>query len=165
MRERCHRCRKPSIVCVCSGVPLLSNRTEVIILQHPKEREHPFGTARFAELGLRNVRTLVHYGLGRSPSPLGSLPEGAALIFPGEGAADLREAREPSALVFLDGTWAQARTLYRINPVLRSLPRYRIVPRVQGRYQIRSEPELDCTSTIEAIAEALAIVEPSLEGI
>ena len=165
MRERCHRCRKPSVVCICDLVPRLMNRTEVIILQHPKEREHPFGTARFAELGLDRVRTLVHYGLGRSPSPLGALPDDAVLIFPGEGAPDLREAQRPSALVFLDGTWAQARTLFRINPGLERLPRYRIAPRVQSRYVIRSEPEIDCTSTIEAIAEALSIVEPELEGI
>ena len=165
MREHCHRCRKPSVDCICPHVPRVKNQTEVIILQHPKEREHPFGTARFAELGLERVRTLVHYGLGRSPSPLGSLPDDTALIFPAEGAADLRTAPRPSALLFLDGTWAQARTLYRINPALHRLPHLRISPRVPSRYQIRSEPAADCTSTIEAIAEALAIVEPELEGI
>lgn len=165
MRERCHRCRRPSVACICRDVPRLSNRTEVIILQHPKEREHPFGTARFAELGLERVRTLVHLGLGRSPSPLKELPEETALIFPSPGAADLRSVPSPRALLFLDGTWPQARTLYRLNPALERLPKLRIVPRVSSRYLIRSEPAIDCTSTIEAIAEALSIVEPELAGI
>jgi DTW domain-containing protein YfiP len=163
VRAHCHRCRKPQAVCVCVELPRLANRTEVIILQHPREREHPFGTARFAELGLERVRTYVHYGLGRSPSPIETLPEGTAVIFPSEGARDLREVEPPPALLFLDGTWAQARTLHRINPVLATLQHLRITPRVQSRYQIRSEPEVDFTSTIEAIAEALAIVEPELE--
>jgi DTW domain-containing protein YfiP len=143
----------------------VKNQTEVIILQHPKEREHPFGTARFAELGLERVRTLVHYGLGRSPSPLGALPGDTVLVFPAEGAPDLRTAGRPRSLLFLDGTWSQARTLYRINHELQRLPCVRLVPRVPSRYHIRSEPAPDCTSTIEAIAEALAIVEPELEGI
>jgi DTW domain-containing protein len=165
MREHCHRCRKPAAVCICFDVPRVANRTEVIILQHPKERQHPFGTARFAELGLRSVRTLVHYGLERSPSPLGALPPGTALIYPAADAPDLRSAPPPAALLFLDGTWSQSRTLYRINPSLSLLPRYRIEPRVASRYQIRSEPAEHFTSTIEAIAEALAIVEPELEGL
>jgi DTW domain-containing protein len=165
MREHCHRCRKAIAVCICPHVPRVRNRTEIVILQHPKEREHPFGTARFAELGLERVRTVVHYGLARAPSPLGSLPEGAALIYPARSATDLRSVPPPRALVFLDGTWAQSRTLYRINPALAALPHHRIEPRILSRYKIRSEPAVHCTSTIEAIAEALAIVEPELEGL
>ncbi len=165
MRERCHRCRKASIVCICPGLPRIPNRTEIVILQHPREREHPFGTARFAELGLERVQTFVHYGLGRAPSPLGALPDDTALIYPAAHAPELRSVPRPSALLFLDGTWAQSRTLYRINPALAALPHLRIDPRTKSRYLIRSEPAPWCVSTIEAIAEALAIVEPDLEGL
>lgn len=138
----------------------------MILLQHPKERTHPFGTARFAEIALERLDVLVHEGLGRRPSPIGTLPPDVAVVYPGAGASDLRSATDPpKALIFLDGTWAQARTLHRINPVLHRLPHYRLEPTVPSRYRIRSEPARHCVSTVEAIAEALAVVEPDLSGL
>ena len=70
-----------------------------------------------------------------------------------------------NGLVFLDGTWSQARTLRDSWPALRSLPCYRLAPKVPSRYRIRAEPRSGYVSTIEAVAEALSIVEPNLEGL
>jgi hypothetical protein len=67
--------------------------------------------------------------------------------------------------VFVDGTWSQAQTLLRINPRLDDLPCYRLEPSVLDRYRIRGEPAPHCMSTLEAIAAALSIVEPDLEGL
>jgi len=57
-RETCLRCFKPRVACVCDTIARVANRTEVIILQHPRERGHPFGTVRFARLGLEIARTM-----------------------------------------------------------------------------------------------------------
>lgn len=165
-RPSCRRCRKPAPVCICARVPRVANRTPVILLQHPKERDHPFGTARFAELALERVEVAVHEGLGRRPSPLGPLPPGTGVIYPRPEAPLLGDAPEsPRALLFLDGTWAQSRTLHRINPALHTLPHYRLQPSVPSRYQIRGEPGPHCVSTVEAIAEALSMMEPDLTGL
>jgi DTW domain-containing protein YfiP len=167
-REVCYRCLKPRVTCICGSLPRVENRTEVLVLQHPRERSHPIGTARFASLGLANARTIVAWNAGaRETEPPGWLPEGTALLYPGDGARDLRllETHErPSALLVLDGTWFTARTLYRDKLWLRRLPHYRFLPSTPGRYRIRREPQLDYVSTIEAIVEALRILEPETAG-
>ena len=50
-------------------------------------------------------------------------------------------------------------------PWLRGLPRYRLRPAEPSRYRIRREPTRDSISTVEAVAQALALLEPSTPGI
>jgi hypothetical protein len=84
------------------------------------------------------------------------------LLSPGLGARDLE--RHPPAgdvtLVVLDGTWWQASKLLKQNAFLRLLPCYTLNPAAPSRYRIRREPAPHCMSTIEAIAQALALLEP-----
>ncbi|HKP60097.1 MAG TPA: tRNA-uridine aminocarboxypropyltransferase, partial [Polyangiales bacterium] len=165
----CYRCHKPQVTCICSGLPRVSNRTPVLVLQHPRERLHPVGTARFARLGLENARVEIAWDAGRADAHAPDwLPQGTALLYPAADARDLRElplAERPGALLVLDGTWHTARTLYRDKLWLRALPHVRFMPAAPGRYRLRREPELDYVSTIEAIVEALGILEPETEGL
>jgi hypothetical protein len=48
-RPRCYRCLRPADSCYCAELPSVPTRTRVVILQHPHERTHPFGTARLAQ--------------------------------------------------------------------------------------------------------------------
>jgi hypothetical protein len=64
----------------------------------------------------------------------------------------------------IDGTWHQARALFRDHAWLQLLPRYKLTPSAPSRYRLRREPAPDCISTIEAIVEALAILEPTTPG-
>ena len=36
-------------MCLCSDLPTVPTRTQVVVLQHPHESKHPFGTARFVK--------------------------------------------------------------------------------------------------------------------
>ena len=54
-RPTCYRCLRPRVSCVCGLITPVDNRTRVVIVQHPRERRHPFGTVRLARLGLRNA--------------------------------------------------------------------------------------------------------------
>ena len=168
-RSACYRCHKPTITCICSSLPSVENRTPVLVLQHPRERLHPIGTARFARLGLSNSRVEVAWNAAaREDTPPAWLPEGAALLYPAPNARELRDlkaAERPRALVVLDGTWSTARTLYRDKRWLHALPHYRFSPATPGRYRLRREPQLDYVSTIEAIVEALRILEPETGGL
>ena len=168
-RETCYACFKPGPLCLCGRVPAVANRTRVTIVQHPRERRHPIGTARIAQLGLVNASLLVPRAVApRSLRvPLGPAP-GLALLFPGPDArnlADLEAAERPSGLVVLDGTWSQARALLRENPALQSLPRLSLLPRAPSRYRIRKQPRSHFISTIEAIVEALHLLEPETPGL
>jgi tRNA-uridine aminocarboxypropyltransferase len=142
----------------------VDNRTAIWILQHKRERHHPIGTARIAELGLLRSRVDVCYEPPGMPSRL----DGVALLYPGLDSrplASLEPQERPERLVVLDGTWNHARVMYRDFHWLHTLPRYSIEPEQGSRYRIRKEPRHDCLSTIEAIIEALMILEPETAGL
>lgn len=163
-RAVCYRCQKPAIACVCALLPAVKNRTGVFIVQHPRERAHPIGTARLAGIGLEKVRVAVMWSAGsREETPPDWLPESAALLYPAPGARDLEataERERPRHLVVIDGTWHTARTLYRDKRWLRALPCFRLSPASPSRYRIRKEPTREALSTVEAIVEALRVLEP-----
>ncbi len=150
-------------------MPEVANRTRITIVQHPRERFHPIGTARIARLGLANASVLVPRAVApRSLRIPLELAPGSALLFPGPGARDLAELRpleRPSGLVVVDGTWSQARALLRENPALRLLPQVSLRPRAPSRYRLRKQPRRHFISTIEAIVEALRLLEPETSGL
>jgi DTW domain-containing protein YfiP len=141
----------------------------VLILQHPRERTHPFGTARLAALGLENAEVLVDFAgrLRRDATPLGALDD-AALLYPRSGARDVTELaadERPRQLVVIDGTWHHARTLYRDIPVLQTLPHLTLPSHLRSAFQIRRQPSSFCLSTIEAVVHALQALEPETAGL
>ncbi|MFK7895235.1 MAG: tRNA-uridine aminocarboxypropyltransferase [Myxococcota bacterium] len=168
-RPFCYRCHKPQVTCICDSISPVNNTTKVWLVQHPRERFHPIGTARIARLGLSNfAQTITHRARDEAPE---HLPADAALLFPGEGVptlAELAPTERPSTLVAIDGTWHHARTVFRDNPWLQKLPRYGLEPAAPSRYRLREEPAAHCLSTIEAIVQALSVLEPdtpSLDGL
>ncbi len=163
-RVRCARCRRPEIVCYCAAIPRLETQTRVVILQHPRERDMPIGTARMASLCLS--RAELHVGIDWSHSaPLAAALADPArppiLLYPGAGARDiLREPPSgPVTLVVVDGTWSQAKVVVRDNPVLQALPRYAFTAPELSQYRIRKEPRAEYCSTIEALMHVLGVLE------
>jgi DTW domain-containing protein YfiP len=137
----------------------------VVILQHPRESDVAINTARLVELQLENAERHVAVKLDEVPGIRARFNDPTApaiLLYPGDDAPDLASAPPPGpvTLVVLDGTWWQAKKLFQQNPELSQLPRYSLSPSSPSRYRIRREPELHCISTIEAIGEALTLLEP-----
>ncbi len=164
-REQCWRCRKAREKCVCGLVPRVENRTGILVLQHKTERRHPLGSVRLLRLGLARVR--VEVAFQEAVPPL-ALPPGAGLLYPGPGARELAglppDAR-PAALLALDGTWSQAKRMFRESPWIQALPRFQVTPRAPGRYRIRTEPSPRHVSTLEAVVLALLALEPDTPGL
>lgn len=155
---------RPQRTCYCGALVSLPTRTRVVILQHPRERDMPIGTAHMATLCLPN--SALHVGVDWQDSAsltreLAASEGEVVLLYPDEQARDLASdpPRGPCTLVVLDGTWWQARKLLRTNPRLAALPRVAFVPQKPSEYRIRREPSLECVSTIEAIAEVLPLLE------
>lgn len=168
-RAFCYRCHKAARTCVCGLVARVDNRTPVLVLQHPRERTHALGTLRLVALGLSRARIEVAWdaGLVEDARPAW-VPPGAALLYPGPGSRDVRSlgpAERPAALVVLDGTWHTARTLHRDKRWLRELPTVHLSPDAPSRYRIRREPSARHLSTVEAIVQALAALEPDTPGL
>ncbi len=159
-RRTCARCFRPELVCYCAVCPTISNRTQVQIMQHPRERFHPLGTARIVQQSLHRVELHVLHDMKLAPGVL--LPDDA-LLFPAPGARDLALVplpERPRRLVVLDGTWHQARQIYKSLPELHALPRFVLSPEQPTRYRIRRPPGPKFVSTLEAVHQALEILEP-----
>ncbi|CAI8016478.1 tRNA-uridine aminocarboxypropyltransferase 2 [Geodia barretti] len=138
-RDTCQRCRRPSVVCVCSCFPEspVSIETRVVILQHPNEEGRCLATVpllvecvsrdkvhviRGKRFGDSRRHPVLHKAL-TSPN--------SYILYPGRNAIDLHSLhRDPigcnssndgAALIVLDGTWAQAKALYTQNPTLHNI--------------------------------------------
>ena len=163
-RVVCMRCRRPQVVCYCAALTRIETATRVVILQHPRERDMPIGTARMASLCLPHAQ--LHVGVRWDDSaPLAAALTDPArppiLLYPGPGARDiLREPPVgPVTLVVVDGTWSQAKTVVRDNPILQALPRYAFATPEPSQYRIRKEPRAEYVSTIEALMHVLGVLE------
>lgn len=163
-RVQCPHCLRPQTHCLCELIPQLESRTRVLLLQHPSEVNHALNTARLAALGLTNAELRV----GEVFDDLAALlnPPGyrARLLFPGDDAqliqAEMPQDEDlPLLLVVPDGTWRKARKLLHLNPLLAQLPRVTLPEGAVSRYRLRKAPGPGALSTLEAIVQALEILE------
>lgn len=153
--------------CYCGHLPRIETATRVVLLQHPRERDMPIGTARMANLCLPNSElnvgvdwegsAVLHRALADPERP-------AVLLYPSDGHVEPWCMKGPVTLIVVDGTWSHARKVVQRNPTLARLPRLAFVPRAPSEYRIRREPSAECVSTIEALTTALDMLEPRPEG-
>jgi len=176
-RNWCVKCGRAGRICICSALPdgpLLSTRTRIVVLVHPKEAQRKLGTAPLLKLCLADI--IMRYAEG-FPEP-GEDPELHAamcadghrcvLVCPGPEAEELRapeaasEGSSPASgltLIFIDGRWKQAKAMVNRSRWLQNLPRVVLRPSSASGYTFRRQPVEGCLSTLEAVAEALAVLE------
>jgi DTW domain-containing protein YfiP len=154
---KCPRCLLQQRVCLCAEVPVVATRTRVVIVRHYLERHRSSNSGRLAHLALPNSEIVDHGGLGG----LAKLPplHGAWLLFPEGEPRTTAPEPPPEQLIVLDATWSQARRMYRKLDQLRGLPMLRLPERPRSGGRLREAPSADRVSTIEAIAEALRLLE------
>ncbi|HCN45229.1 MAG TPA: DTW domain-containing protein [Pseudomonas sp.] len=163
-RIQCERCLRPQSHCLCPLIPSLDSRTRVVLLQHPDEVRHALNTARLAALGLRNGELRVGEVFEELSALIATPGYRVGLLFPGEAAQPLvpyaGEADErPWLLIVPDGTWRKARKLLYLNPLLDGLPRVTLAEVLPSRYRLRKAPEEGALSTVEAVTQALNVLE------
>ena len=146
---RCPRCLFQA--CLCADVPVVAARTQVVIVRHPAERHRSSNSGRLAHLAL------VGSVLTEPVAPLPPL-DGAALLFPIGEPAQGPPAPPPRRLVVLDASWSQARRMYRKLEALRGLPVLHVAATLAPA-RMRASPAPGRVSTIEAIAQALRLLE------
>jgi DTW domain-containing protein len=163
---RCQRCLLLSDYCVCELVgPARESQPQVLIVRHHWEAFKSTGTARLASLALSNLRILDM--AGENPAPvrdaLRELPD-AWLLYP--GGPDAPPAARPQTLVVLDGTWRQTRKMLRRLPELARFPRFSLsaAPDDAPRDRLREPPRPGARSTLESIADALAVLDSAACG-
>jgi DTW domain-containing protein len=181
--DTCPTCYKIRPLCVCDMVKPHDNQIHVLILQHPQEPDKELGSARLANLMLNNstLRTALSVanlkkavGFDANPSEwivlfLGSKykfrelarveDESDLYVFDRKGDIADVEAEDIKGIIAIDGTWAQAKTLWWRNPWLLKVRRAVLNPRALSAYgNLRKEPRKECLSTIESIAYTLEVL-------
>lgn len=156
-RAKCERCLRPQSHCLCALIPSLTSQSAVMILQHASEAGHALNTARLAHLGLANSQLFIGERFDPSLWQDSALP--VCVLFPGEGAVPLSASAGPQQLIVLDGTWRKARKLLHVNPLLAALPRVCLPAPTPSRYRLRKAPGEGAVSTLEAIVQALEVME------
>lgn len=166
-RNRCYDCYRPQDLCFCDQIPSIANRTQILILQHVKERFHAFNTARIVRKALRNCELIVDQTTRLANRSFPFL-KSTGILYPGEDSillSDLSEQQRPDQLVVLDGTWHHSKTFMKQIPVLQQLPRFRLEPTAPSNYRIRKEPTESALSTLEATVAALKELEPETKDL
>jgi DTW domain-containing protein YfiP len=152
---RCPRCWVLLRHCVCGALPKVDHRTEIVILRHETEAKKSTGTARIAELVLTRVDVFPHK---IKPDALAPLLAECWLLYP-TGSATRPARAQPRRLLVLDGTWVQSRHMLKKMPQLAALPWLSLPEKSPTPRRLRNSPHHDSRSTLEAIGDALTILE------
>lgn len=183
-RPWCFRCGRSEKVCVCDALPEgapFETETEVVVLVHPKEVKRKCGTLPLLRACLRGLRVVegssfpepeddptLHAQLAAEAPGRGA--RRCALVCPGQGAKPPEDFRDsalgedgkplPLTLILIDGTWNQAKSMIRKSKWLQEIPRVVLSPTTgHSGYHFRQQPQEGCLSTLEAVGEALAVLE------
>jgi DTW domain-containing protein YfiP len=144
----------------------LPTKLHVLILQHPQEPDKELGSARIAHQALANSTLRIGLSWPNLSKALGrpAIHANWGVLYLGGKAESAKVKQSISDLatlplegiVVLDGTWAQAKTMWWRNAWLLKLKRIALTPKRRSLYgNLRREPRRECLSTIESIAEAL----------
>jgi len=178
---RCPGCRLVVSHCLCALRPVLPTRAGVCLLMGDIEALKPSNTGWLVADVVKDTwafgwsRTAVHPDL---LTLLANPQWQAHLVFPGEFADPVRVVTEllPAAFVdaeavdrltgaaakrplfvLLDGTWAEARKMFRKSPYLDHLPVLSLQPGTASNYRLRRSSRADHFCTAEVAAQCLAL--------
>ncbi|QHE85361.1 tRNA-uridine aminocarboxypropyltransferase [Hydrogenophaga sp. BPS33] len=170
---RCARCRVVHSHCVCAWTPRVSTRAGVCLIMGDIEALKPSNTGWLVADVVRDTwafgwaRTVVDPGL---LALLADPQWQPYVVFPGEFVAPERvvtgllpvppapPGRKP-LFVLLDGTWTEARKMFRKSPYLNHLPVLSLHPeQVASHYRLRrfSREGHFCTAEVASMCLALA---------
>lgn len=168
--ERCPGCHLPALNCLCPYRVEAASRARVWLLTHPLEHHKPTNTGRLIRDVLPGTRVFTWYRVAPDATLLALLDDPAYapfVIFPDdqpdyahrvvgmEAVAEVqRDARIP-IFILLDGTWRQARRIFRKSPYLDALPVLPLRSARLTRYRLRKPASQAHLCTAEVAAELL----------
>lgn len=173
---RCTRCKINVKLCFCSELRKLPSKTKISFVMHHREEHLTSNTVNLALMTMEHAEVHLR-GLPEKPFkvkdlnineeefiPLFLFPEDDAVELNEENLKKLNPKNLPIQLIVPDGTWSQAKKVYRRDFVLLNESDSRIPPvklplGFEGKYLLRKSPRENGLSTFEATAYALEIIE------
>ena len=169
-KERCRGCRLIPSHCMCALRPEVpQTQAAVCLIMAEFEALKPSNTGWLIADVLPDTRAFSWSRLQVDPALPALLADPQwqpYLVFPGEFAAPGRvvtellpqQAGRRPLFVLLDGTWSEARKIFRKSPWLDALPVLSLQPDQLSRYRLRRSTHEHhfCTSEVAALCLALA---------
>lgn len=167
-KDPCSVCYLHKERCICHLIPALQLSTRVCLVIHAKELKRTTNTGRLALKALLNSEMRVR-GENRMDLDLSDLlteTHATWLLYPSEDALELNETlvkscAKPIQLIVPDGNWRQAGKVHYRHKELRSVQRVcvkKIISKIPQK-DMRTETKADGMATLEAIAQALRVIE------
>ncbi|MHB0776230.1 tRNA-uridine aminocarboxypropyltransferase [Halomonas sp. WWR20] len=171
---RCEACRLPQLNCLCPYRVPAESHARFWLLTHPLEHNKPTNTGRLISDILGTTEVFTWYRTAPDPRLLERLEDARFapfIIFPddqpdyaervvGQGALrDVTADGRIPVFVILDGTWRQARRMFRKSPYLDGLPVLPLKTERLTRYRLRKPASTAHLCTAEVAAELLRMAE------
>lgn len=178
-RATCNNCHRPLARCICQYVTEINNKVEIVLLQHPKEVDHPKGSADLLLTSLKNSCRFVGENFNEHEAFQAFLtqalteacynsPKKLYVMFPCEQSVELSSEEfaelEASVLIVLDGTWKKAYKMFQLSTCLHQLPQVHLPSGLASFYDIRKTQKENALSTLEASCYALGVIESNSEA-
>ncbi|WP_051311784.1 tRNA-uridine aminocarboxypropyltransferase [Zooshikella ganghwensis] len=164
--QRCPQCRVPTVACICAFTPALDSKAAFWLLMHPYERHKPTNTGQLLVDTLPDVTMFDWFRTTPNTDLLSRMHSECytpILVFPDDmlmGNSVISETRLQDivnpAFVLLDGTWQQARKIYRKSSYLHQLPVVSIRSHQLSGYQLRRAQNQGNLATAEVVIHLLA---------
>jgi len=165
-QDPCQVCGLHKNLCICTWIPRLNLRTKIVLVIHHKELRRTTNSGQLAVHALSNSEVFIR-GQDRSKLDLSKIliPEYQTFLFyPDPEALPLtsefvQNQKRPLQLIIPDGNWRQASKVASRHPELKDIPRVMIKKPNLATQHLRRETSSIGMSTLQAIAEALGIIE------
>ncbi|MCG3133240.1 MAG: hypothetical protein HMLKMBBP_00365 [Planctomycetes bacterium] len=168
---RCGRCRLADAHCICAEMPrpdaLPAARAAICLLMHGEESMRPSNTGWLVADVLPSTACFEWSRTAPGPALLALLADPSrspVVVFPADDCAPERvvagaprDPARPPLFVILDGTWAEARKMFRKSAYLASLPVLALDPAEPSRYGLRRTPDAGSLCTAEVAASCLRL--------
>lgn len=167
---RCPGCQLPALNCLCPYRVTAAAAVRFWLLTHPLEHHKPTNTGRLIGDVLPGTEVFTWYRAAPDERLLALLDDARYapfVIFPDdqpdyaervvgmEAVAQARQERRTPVFIILDGTWRQARRIFRKSPYLDSLPVLPLSTDRLTRYRLRKPASSAHLCTAEVAAELL----------
>jgi len=166
--ERCPGCRVIPEYCLCAWRPKVEARSAMCLLMADVEPMKPSNTGWLIADVIDDTHAFAWARTEVDPDLLTLLADPQwqpYIVFPGEfvapervvSAVTVEEGKRP-LFILLDGTWSEARKMFRKSPYLEHLPVLSLAPEQLSRYKLRRSKRDDhfCTAEVAALCLELA---------
>lgn len=165
--ERCPQCMVVTHLCICHARNTLPTQAGFLLVMYDDEVLKPSNTGRLIADVVKDTYAYIWSRTEPNEEMLALLndPQWFPIVtFPAQYAAPERVVSSPSVpegkrplFVMIDGTWSEAKKIFRKSPWLNAFPVLGFTIEQQSRYQVREASGENQLATAEVAAKVLSL--------